>query len=375
MLKKDLFEKLPDINYNKLMNILLLTHTDLDGSGAYVVLCSLINIINKNINVDVKHCSNNTMSSNIFEAIKENYNNHYYSFIIATDISVNEEHAEEIDREYKDDANFIILDHHKSALYLNKYSWAVVQPELIDDSFRADYYKNIDESAQKSSSGTSLMYDFIDYSLKLDDKYEAFNYINKISLKYLLQKFVHNVATYDTFDWKKTFNSNESFRELNILFEAYGQNLFEKTFINFFKGNIPYDIFKANNDMLIKIEKEKKENYLASVKQAGFIDAELTDDENIYSVCIWPDGKYLPYIFDLMKQEKPEADIYAIYFFSGKNETVSLRSDKIDLSVFAKKYGGGGHPGAAGFPVSKEKQFSHISDLFNDNLSVYMEGY
>jgi Predicted phosphohydrolase (DHH superfamily) len=38
-----------------------------------------------------------------------------------------------------------------------------------------------------------------------------------------------------------------------------------------------------------------------------------------------------------------------LFYYSGKNWTFSLRSNKIDVSELALKHGGGGHPGAAGF--------------------------
>ncbi len=38
-----------------------------------------------------------------------------------------------------------------------------------------------------------------------------------------------------------------------------------------------------------------------------------------------------------------------LFYFNGKNWTFSLRSNKIDVSQLAIKYGGGGHAGAAGF--------------------------
>jgi oligoribonuclease NrnB/cAMP/cGMP phosphodiesterase (DHH superfamily) len=42
-------------------------------------------------------------------------------------------------------------------------------------------------------------------------------------------------------------------------------------------------------------------------------------------------------------------DIMIAFVFDGKQWTVSLYSQKVDVSQIAKKYGGGGHKGAAGF--------------------------
>lgn len=44
-----------------------------------------------------------------------------------------------------------------------------------------------------------------------------------------------------------------------------------------------------------------------------------------------------------------EYDMYILYSFNGKNWNYSLRSDTVNVADVAMKYGGGGHPGAAGF--------------------------
>ena len=47
-------------------------------------------------------------------------------------------------------------------------------------------------------------------------------------------------------------------------------------------------------------------------------------------------------------------DFYITWVYNGKNYTVSMRSrSNVDVSEIAKKYGGGGHKGAAGFVCDK----------------------
>lgn len=50
------------------------------------------------------------------------------------------------------------------------------------------------------------------------------------------------------------------------------------------------------------------------------------------------------YIYKDLKYE-----VALIFFYTGKIWNFSLRSDRVDVSELAKKYGGGGHPGASGF--------------------------
>lgn len=53
--------------------------------------------------------------------------------------------------------------------------------------------------------------------------------------------------------------------------------------------------------------------------------------------------------FKSIYQNSDNYDMYVAFCFDGKKWKVSLYSTKIDVSVVAKKYGGGGHNGAGGF--------------------------
>jgi uncharacterized protein len=60
---------------------------------------------------------------------------------------------------------------------------------------------------------------------------------------------------------------------------------------------------------------------------------------------------------DRLGERIKQYDILLPYFHDGKKFTVSLYSEKIDVSIIAKKYGGGGHKGASGFQC-KELPFN-----------------
>lgn len=51
--------------------------------------------------------------------------------------------------------------------------------------------------------------------------------------------------------------------------------------------------------------------------------------------------------------ESDNHDMAVSYIFDGNKWTVTMYSQKVDVSIIAKKYGGGGHTGAAGFVVDK----------------------
>ena len=81
--------------------------------------------------IDVEYCNykgdfgiNKRVEKLLDEKAYEKYNK-----IFITDISVSEEIAERIEAEAPE--SFQLLDHHKSALWLNKYNWAKVSAEYV----------------------------------------------------------------------------------------------------------------------------------------------------------------------------------------------------------------------------------------------------
>jgi oligoribonuclease NrnB/cAMP/cGMP phosphodiesterase (DHH superfamily) len=108
----------------------LFTHTDLDGIG-----CSILGKIYYGTNnINVEYCEYNNINEKVLECDFERYEK-----IFITDLSVNDEVAEKID---KLNGKFNLIDHHETALWLNKYDWAQVKTKKEDG---------------KKESGTSLL--------------------------------------------------------------------------------------------------------------------------------------------------------------------------------------------------------------------------
>ena len=59
-------------------------------------------------------------------------------------------------------------------------------------------------------------------------------------------------------------------------------------------------------------------------------------------------------LFKDIERPSDDFDIMITYVFDGEKYTVSLYTTKkdVNVAVIAKKYGGGGHPQAAGFVCS-----------------------
>jgi len=337
MKKEELFKKLYKVKPDD--KILLITHIDLDGSGPVVVLKKFFK------NVTVTHCANSAMSWLIRKAVTEDMTNDGYDCVIACDTSVNEADAKLIE-ESPNKTKFCLIDHHATADFLNQYDWAAVESNLVKDSYRAYFYKGISDDKQKSSSGTSLLYDYIDY-LGYSDHNPEF------------EAFVHMIASYDTWDWKNTFTDAECCYDLNSLFQIYGYEIFDRVYTERYTTMTPSEIeaFNKQNELLLEIEKNKRDNFLKFVDR-NFQTGSIKIGEKFYSMCLWSGaGTYMNDVFDRMKEHWPDRDLYIMCYGTG----ISIRTDdeNINIGELCKQFGGGGHAAAGGFKIPDDLQIGY----------------
>ena len=358
MKKIETFNKLPKIATTN-SKILLLTHTDMDGSGPVVILNSIFD------NVYVKHLTNALMSESIKNIVlgqDDKIDTDYYDYIIVCDISCNADDAALINNS-PNKKKLIILDHHVTAEHLNQYDWACIIPDNIDDSFRLSRYpKKIFEKLNES--GTSLLYDYLIYC--------GFVTINRSEFK-LLNDFVDYVALYDTWNWndladdfKNTIlaHNNTNPYKLNKLFEIYGFKRFEKNFVDKIKKH-ETKLFNNLDTTLLDIDDSKCKHYVNRKSKSMRI-GEMSFNGTSYSIAYVYADQYLAEVFEMMDEENPSVDILAINTGSG----VSLRSrNDADVSLIAIALGGGGHKNAAGFPISDSNRLQFMETLFNTSIS------
>lgn len=351
MTKNELFKNLYKINPDN--KILLITHNDLDGSGPVVILNKFFK------NVIVRHVTNYAMSWTIIKAVTEELDEtEEFDCVVACDISVNEADAELIENHPNHD-RFVLIDHHATAEFLNKYDWAAVESKLLDDSFRTIFYEGISEDKPRSSSGTSLLYDYVDYLGLAKDADPEF------------KLFIHMIATYDTWDWKNTFTGAESCYDLNTLFNIYGSEIFDRLYTERFTGMNETDIdnFNKQNNLVLEIENRKRENFLQYVDK-GFQTGSVKIGDKCYSMCLWTGNSYMNDVFERMKEHWPNRDLYIICYGTG----ISYRSDNPDINVgeISKLYGGGGHVAAGGFKIPLDLQIGYIQAAMTDS-TVYID--
>lgn len=346
MFRNELFGKLAKVNKDD--RILLLTHDDADGAGAEIVLRCMF----PDKNIKVVHLSNGVMSGRVKEALTDAAIAESFGKVIACDISCNEADAEYINSLPDINSRFVLLDHHLTSQYINRYSWGVSFGDMLEDSFLVNYYSN------GHSSGTSLILDYMYYC--------GINFLPDASC-ITTENICLWISAYDTWDWKTCFEGNNKFKDENLLFAVYGNNLYvhrRLTKIGFFASYYDPD------DIMLKAEKAKRKEHIESIKDQikfGTMDTVLENGRiKIYDIAYIDDSKYVFDVLDYMRDTYPERDLFIVNYGNG----VSIRSDKKDINVaeIVKKFGGGGHKGAGGFKFEKRDIYNLFEKTTGSNL-------
>lgn len=348
MFRNELFGKLAKVNKDD--RILLLTHDDADGAGAEIVLRCMF----PDKNIKVVHLSNGVMSGRVKEALTDAAIAESFGKVIACDISCNEADAEYIDSLPDINSRFVLLDHHLTSQYINRYSWGVSFGDMLEDSFLVNYYSN------GHSSGTSLILDYMYYC--------GINFLPDAS-RVAAENICLWISAYDTWDWKICFDGNERFKDENLLFAAYGNNLYvhrRLTKIGFFSSYYDPD------PIMLKAEKAKRKEHVENIKNQikfGTLDIPMEDDyTRTYDIAYIDDSKYVFDVLDYMRDTYPERDLFIVNYGNG----VSIRSDKEDINVaeIVKPFGGGGHKGAGGFKFEKRDIYNLFEKTTGSNLTL-----
>ena len=234
-----------------------------------------------------------------------------YNLIHITDLSITELLAKKIEDEYKDKVK--LFDHHKTALNLNKFSFAKV----------------VIEEDNKKQSATSIYYKYL---LKLSN--------NKLLHKKVVKQLVEQVRIIDTYDFKT--ENDKMALNLEYLFSILGRDNYVDYFRKYIKNNDEFKYTEKEN-YLIKLQKDKIDNYIKQ-KEEEVIFAKY---KNYKIALVYAEsnrsilGNYLLKKYDI--------DFSIIINIS---KGISYRgNDKVDLSIIAKEQGGGGHKNASGSPL------------------------
>lgn len=283
--------------------------------------------------VDVEFCN----YDDINKKVEEYFNNHldYEYECYITDISISEELACKIDdyvNEPSNYTNYKLLDHHATALNLNKFSWCRVRTE--------------DEETDIKTCGTEMYYYWL-----VDN-----GYLSKCDI---LDRFVEVIRDYDTWRWATLGEEGVICKQVNDLLYLYGRD----KFIRWCMSEINDCVFPrlyAADELVLKIKQKEIDDYIK------YKDEQLVIDDLCGKTCgfIFAE-RYFSELGNKLCQIHPELDLVAMINMDG---IVSYRSIKDDIDLgkdIAQVFGGGGHPKAAGSQFSREIQMEIIRKIFD----------
>ena len=246
-----------------------------------------------------------------------------YDFIYVVDLNISEELADYIEENYKD--KIMILDHHLSCDNMNKYSF-------------------IEVNAKGKESGTSLYY-----------KYLLNNYNNDLLNRKSTKMLVEHVRTMDIYDFSKT--SKEEAEKLEMIFKIYGKDRFIDKFYNVIINDL--ELYSKEDLNLVELEKGRIKRY---IEEKEFIEISL-DNKRVGVVFA---ERYISELGNYLINKYDYLDYIVLINMDKK---ISYRGNgKVDLSVIAKKFGGGGHINAAGNCLPSGLKEKVIKEIFPDAI-------
>ncbi len=301
--------------------ILIMSHAS-DSDGALpVILTKLVYKEVDNIFLEVDETD---------DKILEYLNDEIYDFIYMVDLGISEETCNKIMHSKLKD-KFKIFDHHISRKEIIKYPFVT----LIET----------DELGIKQC-GTTIYY-----------KYLKSICDNGILEKQVTKDIIELVRQIDTWDWIKT--NNIQAKRIEDLYNIVGRENFIKIITDkiiendtfFFNDNEKY-VLKLEQDKINRYILEKKENIIKAKidgHKVGVVFAERYRSEL---------GNVLANTYD---------GILEFIIVINLDKSISYRSVKDnDVSVFAKKYGGGGHKNASGSSINGKIKTKVIKLLFSE---------
>lgn len=311
--------------------IKLFTHKDLDGVGCAI----LAQLSYGTENVDIEYCNYSDINERVTSYIS---NDEYmkYDFCFITDISINENLADYINttqpKGFKEgfmlNEHFQLLDHHKTALEINKYWWCKVK------EFNGGAFK---------TSGTELFYEWLIINKKLPPSGDIYELVNL-------------VTNYDTWRWVTLGEDGEICKQVNDLYYLYGRD----EFIAWVKSQLHDGVFPRlyeKDKLVLKLRQREIDEYIKGKNETMI----KTSIEGYRAGVVFAD-RYQSELGNELCKLNADIDFVAIV---NMDKSVSYRTVKeIDLGEIATVFGGGGHPESAGSGINDYIRNKVVRDIF-----------
>lgn len=294
-----------------------ITHYDLDGNGPII----LMKILQKIIGFDYKYIIQPKVADDGIQELDDET-----THILVTDLSF-----------YDDTSKTTIL-------------------ECIRDGIKVlniDHHQNVDNGEEYKYVDTTRCASLIMFEALQHILVDCFDIeIDRVGRMRVFYKLVNN---WDTFEWKKEIEQVKKYSiGLNTYFGFKKPSEFISEMVDYlYYENPSIEQFRS---MLLGYYEINKTMVEKSASKFINTAKELETEHGIVRCAIFNDSATslsiaLDRVFEIDVKDGLKPYIY-IALMPGIN-TVSMRTilDDVDVSVIARKYGGNGHPKAAGFPL------------------------
>jgi len=302
----------------------LFTHNDLDGVG-----CGIVARCAFGDRVDIRYQSVASLNPQVERYLERRGGKPRKGrLLFITDLSVSESNAERLDAYVSQGGKARLLDHHKSALPLNRHAWASVQVSYEDG---------------RLASATSLFHDYlVQHGL--------------LKPRRAIAEFAELVRQYDTWEWEK--RGNTTAKQLNDLFFLHSLDEFEGMMVERLLQEETFG-FTAFEAKMLELEEGKIDRYIRRKKR------ELVQTfVGEHCVGIVHAESYHSELSHELGSEFPHLDYIAILNMGGKKLSLRTIHDGVDVSEVAGRFGGGGHAKAAGCSLTEEAFRMYAADPF-----------
>lgn len=305
------------IRLKKQQYIKLISHNDLDGFGAPLLLKALQPELFNNVTFDLTTCSAGRLDQEL-ERFFRQPDIQKYSDIYIMDMTPDSDYSfQQLEQHFAN--HWLVFDHHESEEDLRKqYATNCISPT----------------NPEINPSAVSLVWDWVSKQV---------NFANvPTARQHELQEIVELIRAYDTWDWQNDPNMKSEKRqaadELNQLFWFYPLSQ-SKTFVTTVYQT-GWKQYRAQNTLLINTLNSRRQRYLDKHLKNVI---EFSVDGHSFGIVYASDFKS-EIAHALLQQHDVEAALVI------DAHSVSLRSNgQLDVAEFAADYfNGGGHADSAG---------------------------
>lgn len=300
------------------MKIKMFTHIDLDGLGCAVIAKFAYG---RNATIDVEFCEYNNINERV-NAFLSSPNCYDYDIMFITDISVNDKKVLNKINEYDITNEAVLLDHHATSLYLNKFDWAMVA---------------VKDSSGKPTCGTELLYRWLKMTHLLFFSRPA-------------DDFVRYVTGWDTFLWRTDEKAYSLSDSLNLLLKKYDKLSFVDK-MSYRLACLYNESFTLDSEDSAFVESKKfeRETYIKDAMSVAY-KTKSSDDMNI-GILFSTVKEFDSMLGNTYCEANPDIDYCLIINIATGYTSLRTCKDNIHVGNVAKQHGGGGHDKAAGYIV------------------------